>query len=277
MMSEKCSGCDGDDLSLVDGELTCCSCGLVAKMHDMCSVPTYEQPIAVRTSNRGPKLSKMQEWYMWSNADKNRYKLTNYTTSLCTKLDIPESIVPDIVDIVLMVMDVIKKNDGTKRARVKDAIIIMCIHYYSKNTRMSLSYIELAKKLNLELKYISKADKIILELMNTNKLCLDKHIVFGNMKPYDYVVEVINRNKVNVSTQLLEKVKNIIDYCEENDLLLDHTPLSVGVSCFYYVLKTYNVEFDVDTFTTMYDLSIVTVIKTYNKLKAGLQSVEATL
>lgn len=270
----QCTNCNGEDFVTDNGELTCCSCGLVARTHDISSVPVFEQQQTFRTSRvgKGNKLTKMQEWYMWSNEDKNRYKLTNYTTTLCSKLDIQESLVPDIVDIVLMVMEVIKKNDGTKRARVKDAIIIMCIHYYSKNTRVPINYMDLAKKIDLELKYITKAERIILELMNTNKLVLDKKVVLQSQKPYDYVIDVINKKHIKVPENVLDKVKQLIELCDKNDILLDHTPLSVGVTCFYYVLKTMNINFDVEMFTKMYDLSMVTVLKTHNKLKQYLQA-----
>jgi len=65
----------------------------------------------------------------------------------------------------------------------------------------------------------------------------------------------------------LEHTQSLITICEDNDILLDHTPLSVGVSCFYYILKLNNIDIDLKIFSELYDLSVVTVVKTYNKLK----------
>lgn len=213
------------------------------------------------------KILKMQEWYMWSNEEKNIYKLKLYVIDLCKRLNIVENLVDSIVDTVVFVMNIIKKNDGTKRARVKDGIIICCIQYVSKDTNLPYSSINLAKILNLEIKYVTKAEKIILELINFNKLKLDKSTVLECTKPYEYVRNIINKNNLKVQEFILDLVKRLISICEENDILLNHTPLSIGVSCFYYILQKNNIEIDLKMFSELYDISVVTVTKAYNKIK----------
>ena len=59
----------------------------------------------------------------------------------------------------------------------------------------------------------------------------------------------------------------LINICEENDLLLDHTPQSVGICCFYYILKLNNIEIDVKLFIEIYNISAVTLFKTHSKLQ----------
>ena len=180
------------------------------------------------------KINKMQDWYMWTNNEKNEYKLKLCVQDLCKRLKIAECLVGSIVDTVILVINAIKNNDGTKRARVKHGIILVCIHYVSKDTSTPYSYSELTKRLNLDIKYVTRAEGMILELINSKKLNLDKGLVLRNLKPFDYVINTIKQKYIKINPEILERVKCLIEICEDNDLLLDHTPLSVGVCCFYY-------------------------------------------
>ena len=271
-----CSACNSKNLNNISNEYICCDCGLVLSQ-DFCvsscstsntfeSLPITRQARSKPISNNA-SLSRMQTWYMWSNDEKNAYKLASYTTSLCSKLDIHESLIPTICDTVVNVMTTIKRYDGTKRARVKDGIILTCIQYVLKDTRSGIPTTVLAKRIGLDIKYITKAETIILELINNNKLKLDKHVMLNVKSPFEYIQQVIFKNKLNIPEQVLCNVKTLIDICQQHDLLLDHTPLSVGVCCFYYIIKSNNIPIDIKLFSELYNLSVVTVIKTYNKLK----------
>lgn len=265
MSSIICRNCNNTNVH----NTTCHECGLVqtSVMYDSFQSYDTEVDFCFRKVGNNTKIKKMQDWYMWSNDEKNTYKLTNYTKDLCNKLNLPESIIPSICSTVTHVMNIIKKYDGTKRARVKDGIILTCLQYVLKDTHYTVSAIELAKKINLDIKYITKADKIILELINGKKLDLKKQSILDIKKPYQYVLDVINKKHIHIPQNILIQMQKLINICEEHDLLLDHTPLSVGVCCFYYILKINNIQCDLKLFSELYDLSIVTVIKTYNKLK----------
>ena len=125
----------------------------------------------------------------------------------------------------------------------------------------------MAKQLDLDIKYVTRAERLILELVNSKKLNLSKSVVLDTQKPYDYIINTIKSKNLNINNQILEHTRSLITICEDNDILLDHTPLSVGVSCFYYILKLNNIDIDLKMFSELYDLSVVTVVKTYNKLK----------
>jgi transcription initiation factor TFIIIB Brf1 subunit/transcription initiation factor TFIIB len=267
---QTCSNCNGSKIGLCHngGEIVCYDCGLVLQtnMNDSMAYSNpdaYPEPNKARVKHDNSKLSKMQDWYMWSNEEKNTYKLTTYTKELCSRVGIHENLYKGICDTVVIVMDVIKKYDGTKRARVKDGIIISCIAYVTS----CVSAVDLAKRINLDIKYITKAEKLMLEMINTGKLKLDKNIVHGIKRPFTYVQDVVRKNCLKIPDSILKRVALLIDVCEMHDLLLDHTPLSVGVCCFYYVLKCHEIATDIKMFSDLYDLSIVTVVKTFNKLK----------
>lgn len=270
----KCNTCHNTKILEDIYETTCNNCGLVLNS-DFCSNITSYESNEIPTQKRqysaaSSKLKKMQEWYMWSNDEKAQYKLNQYTKSLCQKLEIHENIIENICETVYKVMDAIKKQDGTKRARVKDGIILVCIQYvysYFNENIHKPSAIDLSKKLNLDIKYITKAEKIVLELINKNPNILNKSAMVDIKKPMEYVYHVNNKYNLQISKSILDKVEYLINKCEDNDILLDHTPLSIGVCCLYYILKINNITIDLKIFSNIYNLSVVTVMKTYNKLK----------
>ena len=260
-----CKNCSGD----IGENNVCYQCGFSLReerieLHNVfetCMPVTSVKPLFKS------KITKMQEWYMWSNNEKNEYKLKVCVQELCKKLKIADCLVGSIVETVILVMNVIKNNDGTKRARVKQGIILVCIHYVSKDTSTPYSYSELTKRLSLDIKYVTRAERLILELINAKKLNIDKDLILQNLKPFDYIINTIKQKYIKINPEILDKVKSLIEICDDNDLLLDHTPLSIGVCCFYYILKMEKINVDIKLFAEMYDLSLVTVVKTYNKLK----------
>lgn len=270
-----CNNCNSENILENTYEITCDNCGLVLKSDFCVNSQSFviSEPIKKTYSNiKSAKLKKMQDWYMWSNDEKAQYKLSLYTKNICEKLELPEFMYENICQIVQKVMDAIKKQDGTKRARVKDGIILVCIQYVYNHVNDVIhkpTAIELAKKINLDVKYITKAEKIVLELINMIPNILNKTVILDIKKPMDYVNHVNIKYNLQIPNTILTKVEYLIFKCEQKDILLDHTPLSIGVCCLYYILKINNIEIDLKLFSNIYNLSVVTVMKTYNKLKSN--------
>lgn len=257
-----------------DRDSMCNNCGLIITKEQEYSSYYFEEPIKYKpsySSYSNNRIMKMQEWMMWSNEEKNEYKLNKYIKELCEKLQVNENIVNDVFNLVSRVMKAIKNGcDGPKRSKVKDGIIIICIYYISKGTSLVYSYIDLAKKMNMNMKYISKADKLLMELITSNKLNLSKELMDNFLKtedPIDYVTKIIDKYELKINEKIINQVTELINICQDNDILLDHTPLSLGVSCFYYILNINNIQINAKMFSELYDLSMVTILKTFNQLK----------
>jgi transcription initiation factor TFIIIB Brf1 subunit/transcription initiation factor TFIIB len=265
-----CKICESTNLK-IDNNIICGDCGLILSEYRISDNAVFNGSENIdckfkSTSIKSKRLSKMQEWYTWTNEEKNTYKLKEYIKVLCARLDIVESIIYDIIYKSIIVMNTVKKYDGTKRARVKDGIIITCIHHISKSTLTPYCYIELANKIDLDIKYVTKAEKFISELINMKRLEFKEFQEMKKKNPYDYIISTMKRNNIKVSNDILKKAKILIELCEDNDILQDHTPLSIGCCCFYYILKSENIDIDLKTFSNIYNISIVTIVKTYNKL-----------
>ena len=265
-----CKMCESTNLKR-DENIICGDCGLILSENRISEsiVFTGEANVEYKfksTSIKSKRLSKIQEWYTWTNEEKNTYKLKEYIKTLCARLDIIESMISNIIDTSIIVMNTVKKNDGTKRGRVKDGIIITCIHHISKSTSTPYCYIDLANKIDLDIKYVTKAEKSISELVNMKILKFKEFEEMKKKNPYDYIISTMKQNNIKVSNDILKKAKILIEICEDNDILQDHTPLSIGCCCFYYILKSENIDIDLKTFSNIYNISIVTIVKTYNKL-----------
>lgn len=261
-------------------EKTCRNCGLVISNELEFSNYIFTEDIIKKPNlnqNSYSRLLKLQEWSRWSNSEKNQYKLENYTKELCDQLKINKNIIDSVRNLVSQVMLAIKEScDGPKRSRVKDGIIIMCIYYISKNGNVLYSYIELSKQINLNMKYISRADKLIMDLIRCKKLQVSDEFVLNMLKPenpIDFILKIIRKYDLNIKEEYIKQISNLIDVCEDNDLLSDHTPSSIGIVCFYYVLNTNGIDVNVKVFSEIHDLSIVTIIKTFNKLKKLLNKI----
>lgn len=273
-----CNNCKNEkyEIFYYENYSVCSNCGIILSENNLSSDIVYDkEQIYVKKrmncNGKNSRILKMQNWLTWTSDEKNTYKLKNYTISLCENLGIVKDIISRICELVENVMLAIKDNcDGPKRSRVKDGIIIMCIHYISKYVGDTMyDYSDLSKKIKLETKYICKADKILMELINCNKLQLSKDfldIILQTNKPINYVLKIIEKYKLNICQKTIDDTTLLIDICEDNDILLDNTPLSIGVSCFYYILIKNNIEIDIKIFSDIYNLSTVTVTKTFTKL-----------
>lgn len=264
-MKYECKNCNKQMQDIDD---ICYNCGLI------CNEKQYSS-YSFEENNYQSCIGKNKDWLLWNNDEKTQYKLSLYIKDLCNQINTKYNVIlnnniQEVIQFVTNVMNAIKSDfNGPKRSRVKDGIIVMCIHYILKQSYSIITYVHISKLLNLNTKYISKANKFILELINNGKLQLSielKNCIYSLEKPLDYVNKIITKHNLNISSLIITNVSKLINICEDNDILLDHTPLSIGVSCFYYILKDNNMDIDIKIFSELYNISTITIFKTYNKL-----------
>ena len=252
-------------------------CGTISSVQLSCD--TFEPKIEntfVPQNVKFSRLNKIKDWNIYTNEEKCNYKLKKHVQELCNTLKIPETLIESIIPTVIDVINSIKEYDGTKRSRVKDGIIIICIYYISKDTPNVFYYKDLAKKINLDIKYITKAEKIVLELLNSKKIHIDKSVILDTLEQFNYIINYIQKYNIKIDNHILDETKLLVDICKENDIL-DNTPLSIGVACFYYILKKYNLDINIKTMSELYNVSSITIIKTYNKLNTFKKQIDKLL
>ena len=196
-------------------------------------------------------------YFNYTSQEKTDYKIQMYIRDLCKRLDVecPESIIFTISDI----MKCISKTHGGKRLKLKDTIIIVCL-----SKLLNLDSESLCSKLDIENKYISNTYKIFVEIPELRGF-------IHNISAYEYVRQIYIKNKNFVShLDPLEKTKELLDLCEQYDILTENSCITIGVTCLYYILIKDGYEIDLDKFTSVYCISKTTILKALKKLQQGL-------
>lgn len=279
-----CTSCNINNFIVSNSYNVCVNCGLTTSVCNSGENDSFSSEIpALKKLVGSSKISKMIGWMEYTNEQKNEYKLKKYTRQFLSQFKfLQENVIGDVCEMTIKVMNAItvSDNSGPKRSNVKDGLIIVILYYaLGHNTnKINFTQVELARIINIDIKYISKAEKIIIELVKceSNKsasICRESCIVEffkGSIKnvisPLDYIMTSINKYSLVLPINSLDRTKKLINICQDNDILLDHTPLSVGAACFYYILKESSISVDLKLFSDMYSLSTVTITKTYGKL-----------
>ena len=285
----KCVNCNHIEY---DTDHVCTNCGLMNnndKIYDNninydtnTEMTVLNYPKKKYNYDKNNHLCKMKTWYENTSEEKNEYKLLLYTKKICNSLEI-NSYIDYICDLVNKVLKCIKLNDGTKRSRVKDGIIVVCIYYtYKKHNLQNYTFTlqNIAKKLDLNIKYISKAEITILELINKKKISMDRNILLNidtslNILPdiklqfrlyFDHSKSKacfgLVRSEIDV---LFKELESLLKYYENNELFNNHTPFSITVGCLYYLLKQ-KYDSDIILLSNVYNISHITILKIYKNL-----------
>lgn len=273
----KCGSIEYNELNV------CTSCGIVYNQYEYSY--SYNENGNENSENKtsyygisskycNSRLAKLNLWYNWSKDEKNKYKLEKYTKELCDKLNV-YLYIDYICNTVHTVLNVIKQQDGTKRSRVKDGIIIMCIYYIYKTINpsfiMEFKPNILAQKIKLHYKYISKAEKIILELLNKNKIKFNETTLSNKNLSCDEYINDGLKDKIKL---LYDKVPNkiyldlsdLIKLCEKKEILIEHTPYTVVIASFYYILVMNNINIQLSDFAHIYSISMMTILKVCDRI-----------
>lgn len=243
----------------------CKDCGYIDKEYKFIdsidtSVVDY---VATKQSFKNSKLMKLNEWYMWSEEEKQDYKLKLYIQERCEILELNETQISQIVDCVTRLFKLSKVLLlGTKRSKIKDSLILVLI---IKLLNLSPKHIDLYKdERNIDIKHMTKAEKIILEITQKDRTLFNILNKTHSNSPYDLIEE-----KLDKLIQLYEYKKIIrrtIDIIIDNDILLDNTPMSIGVTSIYYIIQKFSINIPLKTLCQLFNISVVTVSKTIQKL-----------
>jgi hypothetical protein len=249
----------------------CLECGVVLENHPEFDNYAYEHPIESKGhSTPFNRLSKLQEWIAWSKEEKVEYKLKKYVREFCEQLSIYPNLIDSVCNLVYHVLEKIKeKNDGSKRSRVKDAIIINCITYINKD----YCPYDLAKRANIDVKYISKADRVLLGL---NLLKNAPQTEKKDEKTFRQEF-LCKQGLLSYLEQIEQNYVILTELCEDNQLL----PQSdTSVICFYYLLDKILGNSNgnlVNTFSDHFKITTSHLIKSLNKLKKLQEKIDKWL
>lgn len=251
MFELKCNNCNNNTnlSSFNDREVVCNLCGVVIVSYQIINELSYNEK-----SHYNIEYNTLDE------------KLTQYIKNICTKLDINKEYINDIVNFTQYIFKIIKKYDGTKRGNVKDGLILVCISYIYKYMNDSITVYELSKMYNIDNKYVNKAEKIILSLIHRKKIDMDKSLLLFSQQPIYYINSVIQKYNIVIDEKIKSDILYILDDIKNKNKLSQHNPISIASTSFYFVLKQNNINIDIKFISHIFNISNVTIIKSFNNL-----------
>lgn len=189
----------------------------------------------------------MKVYTYFTSQEKSDYKIKTYTEDICSRLDI--TCTDSIKTTTVEVFEKIKQVHGIKRLKIKDAIVIVVISKITGHDPFKL-----AMHLGIANKYIYNAQKLFVEILELREFIYKQ-------SPYKYIEEIYLRHKNGIShTNPLENTRLLIQECEKKNVLAEKTPITIGVSCLYHVLKQ-NYEINLVKFSKLYNVSSATILK----------------
>jgi hypothetical protein len=206
----------------------------------------------------------MNEWMMWSNADRIEYKLKLHVTEICYKLDIKDALNNVIGNLCAHVLQKIKEHDGLKRGKVKDGIIIACIIYVGKCEGIVFDHNKMSKKLGIPMKFITRGEDLLLELVRSKKINLDKWCLHKTPTPFQYVLNVTSKLHLSIPSHIFDYTETFIN--KHSNSIKNHTPAAIGSACFYKALLDNGATVDLKGFCSAFKISTPTMHKTLKAL-----------
>lgn len=243
----------------INGEYTCTECGLVGCKEY--SDVSFDTPMRFKTviGTGTGTVTKYANWYAYSSDEKCAYKLGLYITELCARLNLPDSVVDTIKDTVGIVLPQVNALCGTKRAKVKDAFIAVCIIRVVSDYQLRLTPGEIMKALGVNVRYVSKAENVLIELYNRGKLQRD--FVTGQFRDaYECVMYVTKRHGLYMDASVCEHCKTYIQTGHK-----EQSPLVQGAIALYKAYSILGYRVDTDAFSKIFKVSVKT-LDTFSKI-----------
>lgn len=239
-----CKSCKHHSKILKEYYTVCKECGLMDDITHNLGSRTYQSSTQTTkftyTSNTQSKVSKLlqiEEWNKYTKEEKRKYQLFKYIKEHCEAYSLNVCIIDIVCDIVYCILTILEETqEGAKRGKVKEGFIVTCIRYVCYINGIELNEMNMN---TVDKKYIIKANKIIIELVNLNKI---------DMERFNEYVNNYNENIPSIMNKTDRIIhKQMMTFCKENDLLLEHSDKMIHMACIYYILHKKGVTLEMNT------------------------------
>lgn len=189
-----------------------------------------------------------------------------YIQAFCIARGISPEVTQATIETMLQIFYHAKQlGQATKRARCRDGLIVQCLFRslrgQTPSSRLSRCTLkELAEHCEVDPRYVYRADRVMLRL---GVLDVDNTTSCSDM------MQSIESEMIEMSPHLFDEAKAVMQWSQHHDILLNHTPKSVALTCLLYVLATHGVDIDMPMFVAKYQISHVTLKKALQKLRSA--------
>ena len=303
-ISFKCNNCGSNNYQNVKNQVICLDCGNILSYSsmnymEMTTDSTILSPIdkllfqtsKVNTITRfkNPTLNKLQYWngkYL----EKSNKNIVKQLQVCCEKINLKQKISNDAVNLYFLIYNNIEShkrilhkdnyvhvnfNDYViTRGKNKIGIIGACLYYACKKNNYLIDIKKIAEAFNVKPIIIHRGCKTFIEAIKKTKIDIDTNIVL----PIHFINYVID--KLEIENSISKKIKELIVKIQDNNLCLNHSPLSVCICSVLLYYRHINLKIFNKYISKVFDISNVTINKTLadlNKYKDFLFDDNITL
>lgn len=288
--SFKCNNCGSNNYQNIKNQIICLDCGNILSFSSVNSIEiTTESTILTpidklffQTSKmntimrfKNPVLNQMQYWN-GKHSEKSNKNIVKFLQINCDKLNLKQKILNDAVNLYFLSHTNIEGHKRIlnhdnyihvnynehiiTRGKNKIGIIGACLYYACKKNNYLLDIKKIAEAFNVKPIIIHKGCKIFIEAIKKTKIDIDTNIVL----PIHFINYIIDKLEIENSTS--KKIKELIVKIQDNNLCLNHSPLSVCICSVLLYYKHINKKIFNKKISELFDISNVTINKTLTDL-----------
>jgi len=179
-------------------------------------------------------------------------------------------ITPKIIECAKILYKKVSEINHTKGKRKGKNIIMRCINRRSmiaaclfhacKIQNETRTTREIADIYDLEIKHVNSGCRKFCDIIDPNTLFNQ----IKSSKAPDFIER--NANKLNIDKKYIDKAIEIANYVIKLDIASTHEPPSIAAGCIYLISEYYDLFITKKEISEIFNISEVTISKTYNKI-----------
>jgi len=283
----KCKNCGSINYRNIKNQIICIDCGNIISYSSMNSIEIttdskilspmdqlFFQMTKINTITRfkNSTLNKIQYWsgpYL-EKINKDTIKKIQEN---CNKLNLNTKIFNDAVNLYFLSYNNIEKhkrllnNDNNyihinfsdyiiTRGDNRIGILGACVYYACKKNNYLFDIKKIAEAFEVKPNILHKGCKIFIEAINKTKINIDTDIVL----PIHFINYISDKLEIDNSTT--KKIKELIVRIQDNNICLNHLPLSVCICSVLLYYKHNHQKIFNKKISELFDISNVTINKT---------------
>jgi transcription initiation factor TFIIIB Brf1 subunit/transcription initiation factor TFIIB len=212
------------------------------------------------------KVSALQRQGQMPYREKSLLEVLERIQSKCKKYCITQTIIDSAKILYKKVSDckhVRGKRKGKNmimRCINRRSMIAACVFYACKMQKEPRSPKEIADIYELEIKHVHRGCRKILDYIDLNSTFYQ----IRNSQAADFIERLAK--KLDIDSKFIDISKDVCNNIHKLDIASTHEPPSVAAGCILLVANTYNVNISKKQISEIFDISDVTISKTYRKI-----------
>ena len=140
------------------------------------------------------------------------------------------------------------------------SMIAACVFYACKMQKEPRSPKEIADIYDLEIKHVHRGCRKILDYIDLNSTFYQ----IRNSQASDFIERL--SKKMDIDKKYIDITKDVCNNIHKLDIASTHEPPSIAAGCILLVANTYNINISKKQISEIFDISDVTISKTYRKI-----------